>query len=793
MTAARWAAHLRARHEWYWAPLLYCAAVVFLYRDMFFAGDGVRLGFGWDTIESYWADLAYLAGALRDGEAPLWNPFEVGGSPAYARPSRATFYPANWPLVAYGAAAGEVSWWLVQIKMVGHHVAAGAVMHLFLRSRGLSRTAALVGGLAWMASAPMLLHKASAILWPMVWTPVIWLAADRLAARPSWRTGCGLGAAVVLAGTAGSPPGFFYTLLMALPYGALRVGQRLWDARASRGGLVAASRSLAAALGIAAALAVAMLLITVVPTQELTALSQRAQRSVAYALQLPLPVRETLTGMWAPTTGIHDPYMGVLVMMLGLYALFARPLVDRGAPLFFVAVAGFFMVLAFGGATPVLEWLVVHVPGFDLFRASNRYKILATPMIAAAAAYGVAGMQEAARSWSRQRITAVAVAAAVAALVIALVELMPASQAADPRIAPWRSVWMAGIAACLVAAAVWVPRRLAFAPAVLMLPVIAYEPQYFVHSRSPAMEPRPDSRPGDVDDRRWLEGLADVRTRYRVYDEFVMEQRAGSRLGVREFRSYPAGSSLEYRRYGEVIRRVERNPELLAAFNVRYVLHGPHHRIGKRANHIKRPPDRIAPEQFRRLERRLGQRPGRRLASGVYEARYPAPLAAWYGAIVERSGADAVLDEVLASLGEDGVRRHVVVEPGAAAAMGSEVARALAEAAEDPPEPVEAELIDYGRNRVRLRVDAPAAGVMMLNEAHYPGWEVEVDGRPARPFFVNWLVRGVAVGPGVHDIVWRFRPAGYGLLLSLWVMGALIMLAALVAPRRRQPGSVTAW
>jgi hypothetical protein len=485
-------------------------------------------------------------------------------------------------------------------------------------------------------------------------------------------------------------------------------------------------------------------------------------------LQFPLPLKPALTGMWAPSTGTADAYIGVLVMMLAGCALIIKPLRDRGAALVHFVSAAFFMMLAFGAATPVLAWLVTHVPGFDLFRAANRYKILAMPMLAAVAAYGVASLQAVARS--RARIAALATAAAGVALVAWLLTRFPNAANMAKHLEPSRSLWLVAVAFVLVAAAVLMPRRLRAWPVLLMVPVIAYDPQYFVHIRGPSLEKRPDNQ----EDRRFFESLPGAGTDYRVYDEFVMEQRAGSRLGIREFRGYPAGSSLEYRRYGAVIRQVKTHPEILAAYNVRYIFHGRHHRASMGANHIRRPPDQIAPAHVARL---AGAGPK------VFELKHPAPLAAWYGAVKEARGERAVLRQVLQSDDGSGAGRYGVLEPDAMAALGSSGER-LRAAAADPPEPVAAEITSYRRNQVRLRVSAPAPGVVVLNEVHYPGWRVEVDGHPAQPFFVNWLVRGVAVDAGEHEISWTFRPTYYSYLLLLWTLGVYFFLAALFAPKR---------
>jgi hypothetical protein len=146
--------HLRAHHELYWAPALALLALVYIYRPVFF-GHGPQLGLGWDTIEAYWPDLTFLSDQIRLGEPPLWNPFERGGYPDLGLPERGIYYPLNWLLGGFGAVIGGVPWWLAQVKGFAHHLIAALTMHFYLRSRRLPRPAAAIGGLAWLASAPL--------------------------------------------------------------------------------------------------------------------------------------------------------------------------------------------------------------------------------------------------------------------------------------------------------------------------------------------------------------------------------------------------------------------------------------------------------------------------------------------------------------------------------------------------------------------------------------------------------------------------------------------------------------
>ena len=775
--------HLRRNHEWYWTPLVYAAAFTFIYRQVFFPEKG-QMGFGWDTIESYWPDLSYFASRLRELEWPLWNPFEKGGNPYFAVPERGTYYPLNWLFGGTGAALGEVPWWLMQAKQFSHHLIAALCMHAFLRAKKLPPAAAFIGGLAWLACSPLLIHKASSVIWPMVWTPLIWLATDRVIERPNWRRGVGLGAAVALAGTAGSSPGFFYALLMALPYGIVQIAVDLWQRRRESDNPLAKTGKLAFAVGVAVVVCLGLLWVVVAPTGQLTELSNRAQRTVGYALSFPLPGKELTVAIFAPMAGRFDAFMGVSVVALALCGLAAAPLRHRGLPILCAVLAVFFLALSTGKGTPLLPWLVEHVPGFKLFRACNRYKLLAAPFIAVLAAYGASAIIEASRSWCRQRIALLLTLAGSVALIVTVVVLAEVVHTDKAFPGKWHGVVIVIATALALGSALFVPVRWAAVPVIAVCGIAVYEPQRVIHSLHLNLEPAMDN----LEDQRWLDDLADTRVSWRIYDEFVLEQRAGSRLNVREFRGYPAGGSLEFRRYEDVVKLAARRPEILAAFNIRYILHGPHHRAGKRAHRIKKPPDKTAPDHFVKVR------------DHVFEARHPAPLVVWYGAVeflplpaATGSGANVRkprsepgrrgLERVLATLDADGVRRRVILEQDGFRALGPS-AQVLAAKASSAPDPVSGVVSHYGANEITVEITAPAAGVVVVNEAHYPGWTVQVDGEPAEPFYANTLVRGVAVDAGKHTITWRFRPSGHGLRLAAFWLAFLFVILSAVPTRK---------
>src|SRR6478609_5185240 len=255
---------MRRLREWWWVPLLYTLTVVWIYRDLWHQ-HGVATGLGWDTIDTHGPDLDFFSTEIREGRFSLWNPYDKGGYPVFCDPVFDRYYPFNWPFGIWGAVFGT-SWWLVQVKVLAHHVVAGIVMHIFLRSRNLSHRAAMVGGLGLIACAPLLTHKASNILWPLAWVPLVWLAVDFALAKPSWRRGVAVGAALLPCMTAGSPPGLFYGALLVVPYATWRlVGFLREPSHRTREELL----RLAACVGSAVAIALLVAGVTVLPTGEL--------------------------------------------------------------------------------------------------------------------------------------------------------------------------------------------------------------------------------------------------------------------------------------------------------------------------------------------------------------------------------------------------------------------------------------------------------------------------------------------------------------------------------------------
>ena len=82
------------------------------------------------------------------------------------------------------------------------------------------------------------------------------------------------------------------------------------------------------------------------------------------------------------------------------------------------------------------------------------------------------------------------------------------------------------------------------------------------------------------------------------------------------------------------------------------------------------------------------------------------------------------------------------------------------------PGPVE--IVSYAPKDMVLRANAAAPAILMLTDHYAPDWKVWVDGRPETVLRCDFLLRGVRLTPGAHQIEFRFQPPTTWPLCLAW-------------------------
>lgn len=91
-------------------------------------------------------------------------------------------------------------------------------------------------------------------------------------------------------------------------------------------------------------------------------------------------------------------------------------------------------------------------------------------------------------------------------------------------------------------------------------------------------------------------------------------------------------------------------------------------------------------------------------------------------------------------------------------------------------------LDSYRPNKLVYTTQASTEQLAVFSEIYYhPGWHVMIDGKPASHFRADWILRGMMVPAGEHQIVFEFRPEGYVMAAYVSAYSSFIILLLLLA------------
>ena len=92
----------------------------------------------------------------------------------------------------------------------------------------------------------------------------------------------------------------------------------------------------------------------------------------------------------------------------------------------------------------------------------------------------------------------------------------------------------------------------------------------------------------------------------------------------------------------------------------------------------------------------------------------------------------------------------------------------------------------YRPKEIRLTTQATDDSVLLLNDHWSAHWRVTVDGQPSELLRCNYVMRGVRLSPGSHEVVFRFQPPMTWLYVSLAsLLGGFGLLGFVIVDERK--------
>lgn len=724
-----------------------------------------------DLILKHYPQRLFYAREVWSGQLPLWNPYILSGTPFLAVANSSVWYPLTvlFALLPTDMAFGVVAWL---------HLLIGSISSWALaRSLHIAPIPALLVPVIYLGSGFASKWLALPTMGGVVaWTPVAMYGAIALGtnvARADWvgarRAAVFFGAGVVLAGL--SQPD---TSLYVVAAGSMVAIGMVWRERAQYvphmvGALVAIGVTV---FGLMAP--------QILPTVELGMSVSRAGGQGDYS---PLAIVTTIApelltslhaaGDWGYKEGtLPDWHIGLLPLLLWLTGWWV--LDDKRMQV----LAGVALLCIGYAISPVAWWQ--SVPLLSQFRELSRAMLPASLLMGVTGAATVMRVQSSARREFHMVGLVPALACAVA---------LGYAWSVTPGL-PWRILasyqgieWLWLTSSMVVFGALWWRRFAlhAWMPVVVLV-VVALQLWWYWRPLYQPIDARAVVATTDLRAEVPADVMSDPVLPMTRMQYFLQRQPGLFRIFAADYPFYQSNTnmvaelsdvrgfdSLIWGEYARFVRRWEGNlqdggnsvsmyltkasatPRWLDLTNVRYVLFRP---------------DSPLIAQFPGLERVHQSDEG---------SIYLNPNALPRAYLVHRVEQVADVQTVYARLRDPQFPLGDAVVTQAAVPAVEPVVDAV----------TLPEVRSYRANRVVITGMAQAAGVLVLSDTNYPGWQATLNGATVPIYTVNGVFRGVWVPAGAYEVVFWYWPTSLNWGLALWATTVGVLVAGGMYLRRR--------
>jgi hypothetical protein len=98
------------------------------------------------------------------------------------------------------------------------------------------------------------------------------------------------------------------------------------------------------------------------------------------------------------------------------------------------------------------------------------------------------------------------------------------------------------------------------------------------------------------------------------------------------------------------------------------------------------------------------------------------------------------------------------------------------------PKETDVKVEDFGLHNLKIKVSTETTAFLVISEIYYPaGWKAFIDGEETKIYATNYILRGIKVPKGSHEIEMRFEPESYKLSITLSLIGLILATLLIIA------------
>jgi len=94
-------------------------------------------------------------------------------------------------------------------------------------------------------------------------------------------------------------------------------------------------------------------------------------------------------------------------------------------------------------------------------------------------------------------------------------------------------------------------------------------------------------------------------------------------------------------------------------------------------------------------------------------------------------------------------------------------------------------LIEYSPNKINFSVDTQSNNILFLSDSFFPGWKAYVDGKETKIYRANYAFRSIFVPSGKHTVMFSYNPKSFYIGTSVTLVTIMVIMLYIAINRMR--------